>query len=153
MTKKDEHLCTNVSKCAQCDGEHHSLYAQCHVIQQYRADLKEGVTKALEYGKLHRNKYTNQQPGFNMKNQDFPPLNESKKLQQSPWNRVPTDACNNDTLDSTKALLLINENLVEMRKSNKKVERKLEKIYSKINQTALETELHQTTVIKLIEYV
>jgi len=36
-------------------SEHYSLYGQYHVIQQYRADLKENVTKALESGKLHRN--------------------------------------------------------------------------------------------------
>jgi len=36
-------------------SEHYSLYGQCHVIQQYRADLKENVTKALESGKLHQN--------------------------------------------------------------------------------------------------
>jgi len=125
-------MCTNVPKCAQC-----------HVIQQYRSDLKENVTKALEYGKLHRNDYINQ---------EFPPLGESKKPQQSPWNRVQTETCNNDALDSTKALFLINENLVEMRESNKRVEGKREKIELKLNQTALDTEFHQTTVVKLIEH-
>jgi hypothetical protein len=57
-TKKEEHICTNEEK---CDGEHDSLHSQCHVIQQYRADLKESVTEALESEKLHRNEYTNQQ--------------------------------------------------------------------------------------------
>jgi hypothetical protein len=100
----------------------------------------------LEFGKLHRNDYTKQQPGFTMINQDFPPLNEPKKHQQNAWNHVQTEIRNNDTPNSKNALLLINENLVAMRESNKKVELKLEKINSKLNQTALDTELHQSTV-------
>jgi hypothetical protein len=88
-----------------------------------------------------------------MKNQDFPPLGESKKSQQLPWNRVQTEKCNNDALDSKKALFLINENLVKTRESNKIVEGRLEKIDYKLNQTVLDTELHQTTVVNLIEYV
>ena len=81
-TRKEEHSCTNVAKCAQCDGEHHSLYSQCHVIQQYRADLKEDVTKALESSKFHRKVYSKQQPGFNIRDQDFSPLDEAKRPQQ-----------------------------------------------------------------------
>jgi hypothetical protein len=54
-------------------------------------------------------------------------------------------------LDSTKALLLINENLVEMRENNKRVEGKFDKIELKLNQTPLNTELNQTTVVKLID--
>ncbi|CAF1475868.1 unnamed protein product [Didymodactylos carnosus] len=48
-TRKEDHKCTNVAK---CDGEHHSLCSPCHVIRQYRADLKENVTKAVESGNL-----------------------------------------------------------------------------------------------------
>ncbi|CAF2637385.1 unnamed protein product [Rotaria sp. Silwood2] len=73
-SKKEEHTCTKRQKCAQCGGEHHSLHSICHVIQQYRSDLKEDVNKALESGKLHRNDYTKQQHAFIMKDQDFPPL-------------------------------------------------------------------------------
>ncbi|CAF4761696.1 unnamed protein product, partial [Rotaria sp. Silwood2] len=138
---------------AQCDGEHHSLNGQCHVIQQYRADLKEEVTKALESGKLRRNDYTNLRSDFNMKNEDFPSIGKSKKPQQSVWNGVQTETGHDITPDSTKALLLINENLVEMRESNRRVEEKLEKINTQVNQTALDAELHQSTMNKLIENV
>jgi hypothetical protein len=142
-----------VPKCAQCDGEHHSLNSQCHVIQQYRADLKEDVTKALESGKLHRNVNTNPQSDFDMKKEDFPSLGESKRPQQSAWNRVQSETRNEVTPDSTKLLLLINENLTEMRESNRRVEEKLEKINIQVNQTALDAELHQTTVDKLMETI
>lgn len=151
FTKDEEHICNNVPKCAQCDGEHHSLNSQCHVIQQYRADLKEDVTKALEAGKLHRNMVTNPHPDFNMKNGIFPPLGGTKNHQLSVWNQVQRESRNDETPDSTKLLLLINENIVEMRESNKRVEEKLEKINIQVNQTALDTELHQTIVSKLIE--
>jgi len=40
-----------------------------------------------------------------------------------------------------------------MREGNKRVEEKLEKIDSKLNQTTLDTELHQMTVVNLIEHV
>jgi hypothetical protein len=48
IIKMEEYICNNVPKYAQCDGEYHSLHGQCHVIQQYRADLREGCTKAFE---------------------------------------------------------------------------------------------------------
>ncbi|CAF1676583.1 unnamed protein product [Rotaria magnacalcarata] len=87
-----------------------------------------------------------------MKDQDFPPLGESKKPRQAIWNHVQTEVRTEDSLCS-KILLLINENLVAMHNSNIRIEEKLEKLDIKLNQTALDTELHQTTIIKLIEYV
>jgi len=81
----------------------------------------------LESGRLRRNKYTNQQPVFSTKNQEFPPLGEPRKLRQSAWNHVQPEKHTNKTSDSTKALLLINENLVAMRKSSKRVEETLER--------------------------
>ena len=151
ITNKEEHICSNVSRCAQCDGEHHSLNSECQVIQQYPADLKEGVTKALESGKLHRNTVTNRQTEFSMTNEEFPSLGEPKKHLQMAWNHAQTETRNEGTPDSTKLLLLINENIMEMRESNKRVEGKLDKINIQVNQTALDTELHQRTVDKLIE--
>jgi hypothetical protein len=88
-----------------------------------------------------------------MDNQDFPPLDDSKKLQYSYRNHIHKETRTDDTLDSTKALLLINQNLVEMRKNNSRIEGKLERIDSKLNQTALDTELHQITIAELIEHV
>ncbi|CAF2087535.1 unnamed protein product [Rotaria magnacalcarata] len=43
--------------------------------------------------------------------------------------------------------------MVAMHNSNIRIEEKLEKLDTKLNQTALDTELHQTTIIKLIEHV
>ncbi|CAF4287990.1 unnamed protein product, partial [Rotaria magnacalcarata] len=152
IEKKEEHNCIKRQKCAQCGGEHHSLHGTCRVIQQYRSDLKEDVNKALESGKLHRIEYTKQQHAFSLKDQDFPPLEVSKKPRQSTWNHVQTDGCTDESLGS-KAILLINENLVAMRDSNRRIEEKLEKIDIKLNQTALHTEIQQTTMVKLIDQV
>lgn len=151
ITNREEHKCSNMPKCAQCDGEHHSLNSQYHVIQQYRADLKEGVTKALEAGKLHRNEFMNPQSDVNMRNEEWPHLGEPKKHQHIAWNHVQTENHNEGTPDTTKVLLLINENLTAMRESNKRVEEKLEKMNIQLNQTALDAELHQGTLNKLIE--
>ena len=129
---------------------HHSLNSQCSVIREYRADLREEVNKALESGKLNRNGNTNTQAHFDMKNEAFPPLGKSKQPQHSAWNNVQTGTHNDTALDSTKLLLRINENMIEMRESNRRVEEKLDKIESKVNQTALDAELHQTTLVSLI---
>ncbi|CAF3040567.1 unnamed protein product [Rotaria sp. Silwood2] len=88
-----------------------------------------------------------------MKNEDFPSIGKSKKPQQSVWNDVQTETGHDITPTLTKALLLMNENLVEMRESNRRVEEKLEKINTQVNQTALDAELHQSTMNKLIENV
>ncbi|CAM4847465.1 unnamed protein product, partial [Rotaria magnacalcarata] len=93
-----------------------------------------------------------QQHVFGMKDQDFPLLEKSKKPCQIIWNHVQTEVRTDDSLDS-KTLLLINENLVAMRDSNSRIEEKLGKIDIKLNQTTLDTELHQTSIVKLIEHV
>ena len=155
FTRREEHRCTNIAKCAQCDGEHHSLYSQCHVVQHYRAELKEDVQKAIESGKLQRI-VTPKQQEFHTKNQEFPSLNGDNKFQQqqqNAWNRMQTEARRNDEQDVTKVLAVINENLVAMRESNIRVEAKLERIDLKVNQAALDAELHQTTIDNLIEIV
>ncbi|CAF2791802.1 unnamed protein product [Rotaria sp. Silwood2] len=87
-----------------------------------------------------------------MKDEDFLLLGELKKPRQATWNHVQTEVRTDDSLGS-KALLLINEHLVAMSESNRRIEEKLEKIEIKLNQTALYTELHQTTIVELIEHV
>lgn len=153
ITNREQHVCTNVPKCAQCEGEHHSLNGQCHVIQRYRADLKVEVNKALEAGKLRRNEDSTSQTGFNMKNQEFPQLNEVHEPQQTTWGNTQTELINKNTSELTNAILLINNNLADMRESNRRVEEKLDKISNKLKQSAADIELHHTTVYKLIEYV
>ena len=156
-TKKEEHRCSNTAKCAQCDGQHHSLYSQCHFIKQYRADLKEDVKQAIESGRLKRNGVPTQQY-YIPKKQDFPPINENNKSspqeqQQRAWNRTTIDNIMSNEANTAKLLTVINESLVAMRESSNRVEAKLEQMDQKGNQTALDIELHQTTIVNLIENV
>ncbi|CAF3774971.1 unnamed protein product [Rotaria sp. Silwood1] len=48
------HDCSNVVRCAQCDGHHHSLSNECEKVAEYRFKLKEQVNNAISTGKLHR---------------------------------------------------------------------------------------------------
>jgi hypothetical protein len=56
-----------------------------------------------------------------------------------------------DSTETVKSLLLINEKLVVMTESNKRIEDTLEKIDTKLNQTALDANLHQATLIKILD--
>ncbi|CAF4565157.1 unnamed protein product, partial [Rotaria socialis] len=47
-------MCRNEPKCAQCDGNHHSLDNQCQVIKEYKDQLKEDVEDAIQKGLLQR---------------------------------------------------------------------------------------------------
>jgi hypothetical protein len=155
VTRKEEHNCSNIAKCAQCDGEHHSLHSQCHVIQKYRTELREDVTKAVESGKLQRNIYPKQQSS-SPNSEEFSPVNElvkPQRKQQFAWNRTQIETRNNEASNVTQVLEIINENLVAVRESNRRVEERLEKIDVRVNQTALDAELHQVTLDKMIENV
>ena len=103
------------------------MNGQCHIIQQYRADLKENVTKALKFGELHRNEYNKLQSGFIMRDEDFPKFDKSKTTRSLLWNREQTETEINITSHSTRLLLGINEDVMEMRESNERVTEKLEK--------------------------
>ncbi|CAF1221918.1 unnamed protein product [Adineta steineri] len=150
ITKREEHRCSNTAKCAQCDGDHHSLNSQCSVIRNYRAELKEEVKTAIESGKLQR--YDNaKQPGFSNKNQDFPAFNEEDKFQQhqrNTWFRNQPEAHRNVDSETTKLLSILNENITLMRESSERVEDKLVKTEAKLNQTALDSTLCVSTLEK-----
>ena len=46
------HDCSNIVRCAQCDGGHHSLSSECEKVIKYRSELKEQVNNAIASGKL-----------------------------------------------------------------------------------------------------
>ena len=48
------HDCSNIVRCAQRDGGHHSLSSECETVIKYRSELKEQVNNAIASGKLHR---------------------------------------------------------------------------------------------------
>ena len=121
------------------------------MVQQYRAELKEEVTKALESGRLQRGGQPKQQPELLVNQQNFPALDG--KLRQAPWGSTQASTNDHEKSDSTKALLLINNTLSEVLESNRRLEEKMERIDVKLSQTILDLELHQATMVQLIEHV
>jgi len=121
--------------------------------------LKEDVAQAIEAGKLKRSGVSSQQEAV-LNSQEFPPINEHSKphqlqhnQQQYPWNHTPIDTHTNNESNTAKMLGVISESLVAMRESSTRVEDKLEKMIRQGNQNALDVELHQDTIEKLIENV
>ena len=61
-------------RCAQCDGNHHSLSSQCESIKAYKTQLKEEVDNALARGVIGKSESTKYVSIFN--SDDFPPLSQ-----------------------------------------------------------------------------
>ena len=99
------HNCSNTARCAQCNGNHHSLSSECQKEIEYRSDLKEQVNNAIAAGKLHRAIPQDcvQPKQFQMKQSEFPPLS-SRMSQTAPWKQTserPLIANNVNTSDDT----------------------------------------------------
>jgi hypothetical protein len=147
------HTCSNIPRCAQCDGSHHSLTSQCEKIMEYRADLKTEVNKALSTGKLHRiqpyeQSHQQQNQQYQMNENEFQFIQQSANFRPAPWmlaqTRQQTTTTSTDpSSDMNKTVLSMNEHLMEMKESSKRVEEKLNRLDAKLNQIALDTELHQ----------
>ena len=151
LLKDRFHECSNVLRCAQCDGCHHSLSSECEKVTQYRADLKEQVNNALSTGKLHRQvpQGRTQPNQFQLKPNDFPPL--PKLLNRpAPWQTTTANTHTNGTEDITKVLLSINQNVLEMKDNNHCMDRKLDRIAEKVDRINLDTELHHKTLEKIL---
>ncbi|CAF4276875.1 unnamed protein product [Rotaria socialis] len=56
----------------------------------------------------------------------------------------------NGTEDVTKMLALMNQNVLDMKENTDRIDEKLDRINDKVNQSALDTELHQETLEKLL---
>ena len=147
------HDCSNIVRCAQCDGGHHSLSSECEKVIEYRSELKEQVNNAIASGKLHRvvPQDRAQPMQFQMKQNEFPPL-PSQTSRANPWKlasaqpSVTTDG--ND--DTTKVLFLINQNILDMKENTQRINEKLDRINDKVDQTALDVQLHHETLMKVI---
>ena len=75
LTANAQHVCTNGPKCVQCEGNHHSLDNQCHIIREYKQQLKEEVEEAI------RNRYHYHYMKDFLQN-FIPPLLTSGKLER-----------------------------------------------------------------------
>ena len=149
------HECSNMIRCAQCDGSHHSLSSECGKVVEYRADLKEQVNNAISTGKLQRLvPQDNVQPTQpQMKQNEFyslPPL----MPRVTPWSQAPPQPSAttnmNGNEDTTKMLSLINQNVLDMKENTHRMDEKLDCINGKVDQTTLDTELHHETLGKVL---
>ncbi|CAF1410055.1 unnamed protein product [Rotaria sordida] len=107
------HDSSNVVRCAQCDGHHHSLSNDCEKVVEYRSKLNEQVNNAISTGKLHRLMPQDraQSIQFQMKQNEFPSL-PSLMSRTTTWKLAsaqPSVTTNiNESEDSTKMLFSIN---------------------------------------------
>ncbi|CAF3510028.1 unnamed protein product [Rotaria socialis] len=149
------HVCSNTVRCAQCDGEHHSLSSECEKVVEYRSNLKEQVEHALSAGKLQRLMPQDhvQPTEFRLKQNEFPSL-PSLMSCTTPWKQtsVPSAVTNNinGIEDTTKLLLSINQNILDMKDNTRRIDEKLDCIDEKVNRTSLDVKLHNEILMKLL---
>ena len=149
------HQCSNSFRCAQCGGDHHSLSSNCGKVVEHRTALKEQVNNAISGGKLQRfvpqDHPKPEQYYYTQK--EFPSL-PTLPSHATPWglsSAQPLATVNtNGSEDSTKMLLTINQNILDMKETTHRMGEKLDRIDKKIDQTALDTELHHNTLLKLV---
>ncbi|CAF3259672.1 unnamed protein product [Rotaria sp. Silwood2] len=149
------HICKNEFKCAQCDGNHHSLDNQCQIIHEYKHRLKEDVEVAIKKGLIHRSEPIEKCTSFELREQDFPALINSNKQVNYKWGtqqlRITSDSNSLNVLDSEKTMGTINDKLTTLIDSNKRIEKKVDQQTIDINMVALDTQLHQAVLVDTIE--
>ena len=149
------HICSNTVRCAQCDGDHHSLSSECEKVVEYRSNLKEKVENALSAGKLQRLvPQDHVQPTvFRLKQNEFPSL-PSLMSCTTPWKQTSVQSAVTNKIngieDTTKILLSINQNILDMKDNTRRIDEKLDCINEKVNRTSLDVELHNETLMKLL---
>ncbi|CAF4369695.1 unnamed protein product, partial [Rotaria magnacalcarata] len=121
---------------AQCDGDHHSLSSACEKVVEYRSNLKEQVENALSAGKLQRLVPQDhvQSTECRLKQNEFTSL-PSLMSCTTPWKQTSVQSVVtnniNEIEDTTKILLSINQNILEMKDNTRRIDEKLDCINEK----------------------
>lgn len=155
ITDSQTHVCSNIARCAQCHGDHHSLSSTCEKVIEYRTQLNEQVNNALSTGKLHRlTPQDHSQPTQIKINQnEFPALPDQVKG-ATPWKRASeqttTIAIMKDNEDTTRMLSMINQNMLDMKENTQRINEKLDRMNDIVEQTVHDTELHHVTLLKIL---
>lgn len=148
------HTCNNEPKCAQCDGNHHSLDSQCQVVKDYKHQLKEEVEEALEKGLLQRFAPQEKAVTFEHQDRDFPPLKTSGNNSIKKWSIIqPRTTVESNTLlsgDTDKTSEVINDKLTKIIDSNKRLENKVDLLSANMKTVILDTQLHQAVLADTI---
>ncbi len=154
LTDNPTHVCKNETKCAQCNGKHHSLDNQCQVIRDYKQRLKEGVEEAINSGKLHRFAPKEQAPAFELQEQDFPASKTVDYHQPRKWNieqdYTARQSNTANVVETEKSLENINNKLSKLLDSNKRVEDKFDQLKADLKTVTLDTQLHQAVLLDVI---
>ncbi|CAF1411472.1 unnamed protein product [Rotaria magnacalcarata] len=149
------HVCSNTVRCAQCDKDHHSLSSACEKVVEYRSNLKEQVENALSAGKVQRLVPQDhvQPTEFRLKQNEFPSL-PSLMSCNTPWKQTSVQSTVTNNIngieDTTKILLSINQNILDMKDNTRHIDEKLDCINEKVNRTSLDVELHNEILVKLL---
>ena len=140
------HKCSQQPRCAQCDGNHHSLSSQCESIKAYKIQLKEEVDEALARAVLHRSEPTKQVPVLNP--DDFPPLSHPNRDNIPIWRSKKSTKHQITPVYSeiTGVLTALNKQLSIIAEINIRTEKKLEEMEDRRNQNAEVLELLQKTM-------
>ena len=149
------HECRNEPKCAQCDGNHHSLDNQCLVIQEYKKQLKEDVEEALSNGQIRRLTPKEQAPAFEVQDQDFPGLpGDERREQWRGWNsaRITTSTQGNvnETGGGGKSWCELNSNMSKLMDTNNLVESKVDQMLNDMSKVSRDTQVHQAVLNDVI---
>ncbi|CAF1991744.1 unnamed protein product [Rotaria magnacalcarata] len=146
ITDIQKHNCPQQLRCAQCDGNHHSLSSQCEVIKAYKVQLKEEVDNALARGVIHRLEPNKQVPIFN--HDDFPPLTNPNRNKVSAWG-LKQEPTHQPTIEFTEipgVLTALNKQLSIMTETNIRMEKKFEEMDMRMKHDAEALELLQKTI-------
>lgn len=154
LSDNASHVCKNEPKCAQCDGNHHSLDNQCQVIREYKIRLKEEVEEAINNGKLHRFIPKVEAPSLELGEQYFPPLTTDESRPPRKWN-IEQDHTTSQSnmakvLETEKLLENINSTLSKVLDSHIRVESKVDRLTAELKTVALDIHLHQAVLMDVI---
>ncbi|UJR27023.1 hypothetical protein I4U23_008328 [Adineta vaga] len=150
------HNCSNISRCAQCQGDHHSLSNACEKIMEYRNELKQQVDEAIAAGKLKRSipQAGTQQKQCQMNPNEFPAL-PSISSKPNPWKQQSTqpqtmiDGSMDD--EPMKLLHTLNQNMINTQEIIKCIDDKIDQVNSKMEQTRQNIRLHEDIIIKCLQ--
>ncbi|CAF3645009.1 unnamed protein product [Rotaria socialis] len=129
--------------------------SECKKVVEYRSNLKEQVEHALSADKLQRLMPQDhvQPTEFRLKQNEFPSLPSLMSCTTS-WKQtsVPSAVTNNinGIEDTTKLLLSINQNILDMKDNTRRIDEKLDCINEKVHRTSLDVELHNEILMKLL---
>ena len=148
------HVCRKEPKCAQCDGKHHSLDNQCHIIRDYKLRLKEDVEDAIKKGQLHRFAPKEQALPTELLDQDFPTIKVGDNQPRKMWNTAQSiTTCQSNTTNVREAEKLfeeINNKLSKLVDSNIRMENKVDRLAADLKVVNLDTQLHQAVLEDVI---